>query len=60
MKVFAILLTIGSAAAAPANPCGVTLVKQTSHGACVFGSTFGCDDANTMFVKNCSGMVSEV
>eukprot|EP00937_MAST-01D_sp_MAST-1D-sp2_P000485 g485.t1 len=28
---------------------------QTSHGACVYGSTFGCADETQMWVKNCSG-----
>ena len=41
--------------AAADNLCGVKLVEQTSHGQCVYGTTFGCANANTMWVKNCSG-----
>jgi hypothetical protein len=40
----------------PGNPCNVALVEQTSHGACVFDSTFGCVNDASMFVKNCSGI----
>lgn len=38
------------------NPCDVKLTHQTSHGACIYGSTYGCIDTTTMFVKNCSGV----
>ena len=41
--------------ATPANNCDVSLVQQTSHAECTFGKSFGCQDADTMFVQNCSG-----
>eukprot|EP00040_Diaphanoeca_grandis_P018294 m.96161 g.96161 ORF g.96161 m.96161 type:complete len:848 (-) comp26871_c0_seq2:157-2700(-) len=54
---FMVVSVVVAAAAAPPNnnPCNVSLSKQTSHGMCIFGSTFGCMDATTMFVRNCSG-----
>jgi len=41
--------------AAPTNACNVKLVKQTSQASCNFGDSFGCSDAKTMFVKDCTG-----
>ena len=54
MGILAALLA--TAAAAADGACDVSLVQQTSHGACVYGSTFGCADAGTMFVQSKRGV----
>tara|TARA_B110000208_G_scaffold184769_1_gene239006 strand:+ start:11 stop:1333 length:1323 start_codon:yes stop_codon:yes gene_type:complete len=58
-----VLLLFIISTAAPANPCNVQLVKQLSHAACTFNSTYGCAATETsgaaavlsMFVEGCSG-----
>jgi len=52
-------ITTEQGSTAADGACGVSLVQQTSHTACLYGSqtpTFGCADARTMFVQaGCSG-----
>ena len=52
----ALALASALARSDPAGPCNIDLLKQTSHGNCIYGKTYGCVDPNTMFVKNCSGL----
>ena len=53
-KMLELLLLLGATSTeATNNPCAVALVKQLSHGACTFGTTFGCLDPGHIYVHNC-------
>ena len=43
-----------AAAPTPQGACSVEVVHQISHGECVYGKSYGCSSASTMWVQGCS------